>query len=293
MAILRLYPFAQCELEEVWPSFIDDLFSADFSAHRSERLGVLLAEKIVDGGYPAALRRSNARRRSAWYRDYVTSMVQRDVLDLARVSSLDVLPRLLARAACQTSHLLNVSDLAGPFQLTRPTIRDYLTLLEQVFLLEELPPWHSNRLKRLVKTPKLHVGDTGLAAALIGIDGPALYEEREVLGQLMETCVYQELRRQAAAHEDDIRFFHFRDRDNHEVDVVMERGARQIAGVEVKAAATVTASDFRSLRKLASAAGRRFTAGVVFYDGEATVPFGEKLYAVPVRTLWESGTPLE
>jgi predicted AAA+ superfamily ATPase len=108
---------------------------------------------------------SAPHRSAAWYRGYIKTKIQRDVRDLARISSLDVLPRLLALAAGQTARLLNVSDLAAPFHLSRPTIKDYLTLLERVFLLETVPPWHSNRLSRLVKTPKLHLGDTGVACA--------------------------------------------------------------------------------------------------------------------------------
>ena len=288
MEIIRLFPFAQCEIEGGSPGFLDALFGATFKTRRAERLGARLAERIVAGGYPAALARTTPRRQAAWYRDYIETMVQRDVQDLARIASLDALPRLLALAAGQTARLLNVTDLAGPFQLSRPTVRNYVTLLEQVFLVEELPPWHSNRLSRLVKTPKLHLGDTGVAASLLGLDAGALYEDRGVLGQLLETFVYQELRRQASGHEDEIRFHHFRDKDGYEVDVVLERGGRQLAGVEVKAAATVTASDFRGLRKLASASGRRFSAGVVLYDGETSAGFGDHLYAVPIRVLWET-----
>jgi len=209
------------------------------------------------------------------------------VVDLARIASLDALPRLLALAAGQTARLLNVSDLAAPFQLSRPTIKDYVTLLERVFLLEPLPPWHSNRLSRLVKTPKLHLGDTGVACALLGLDADGLWRDRGTLGQLLETFAFQELRRLASWRDDDIRFHHYRDKDGAEVDVVLERGGRALAGVEVKVAATVTAADFRGLRKLREAAGKRFTAGVVLYDGEASVGFGEGLYAVPVRALWE------
>jgi hypothetical protein len=164
MEIIRLFPFAQCELEERPAAFLDALFNASFKARRAERLGPRLAERIVAGGYPAALSRPTPRRRATWYRNFVETMVQRDVRELARIASLDALPRLLALAAGQTARLLNVTDLAGPFRLSRPTIRDYVTLLEQVFLIEELPPWHSNRMSRLVKTPKLHVGDTGVAA---------------------------------------------------------------------------------------------------------------------------------
>jgi hypothetical protein len=287
MDLLRLSPLSQCELEGRSSAFLESLFTADFKTRRSERLGRSLAERIVAGGYPAALARSAPRRRAAWYRDYVETLVQRDVRSLARIASLDVLPRLLALTAGQTARLLNVSDLAAPFQLSRPTIRDYLTLLVRTFLVEELPPWHSNRLSRLVKTPKVHLGDTGVAATLLGLDAAALYQDRATLGQLLETFVYQELRRQASGREEVIRFHHFRDKDGYEVDVVLERGG-QVAGVEVKAAATVTAADFRGLRKLATAAGRRFAGGVVLHDGESSAGFGDRLHAVPLRALWET-----
>jgi len=288
MEILRLHPLAQCELGASPPRFLDALFAHAFPARTGRRLGSELIERIVAGGYPPALARTAARRRAAWYRDYIETLVQRDVRDLARISSLDVLPRLLTLAAGQTARLLNVSDLAAPFQLSRPTIRDYVTLLERVFLLEPLPPWHSNRLSRLIKTPKLHFGDTGLAAALLGVDAGGLVKDRTLLGQLLETFVLQELRRQASWHDDPIAFHHFRDKDGVEVDIVLERGAHDLAGVEVKAGATVTGADFRGLRKLQEATGPRFAAGLVLYDGEITVSFGDRLYAVPIRTLWET-----
>ena len=207
---------------------------------------------------------------------------------MARIASLDALPRLMALAASQTARLLNVSELSAPFQLSRPTIRDYVTLLERVFLLDELQPWHSNRLSRLIKTPKLHLGDTGLCCSLLGMSASDLMEDRGTLGQLVETFVYQELRRQSSWRSDDVRFYHFRDKDNAEVDIVLERGPHQVVGVEVKAGATVRSSDFSGMRKLASACGKRFHAGVVLYDGEMTVSFGQNMYAVPISALWEN-----
>ena len=288
MEILRLFPLAQTELARHDSGFLAALMTGNFQTRRSDRLGGELAERIVAGGYPAALVRQTHRRRAAWYRDYLDAIVQRDVRDLARLRSLDTLPRLLALAAGQTARLLNVSELSGPFNVSRPTVREYVTLLQRVFLLEELPPWHSNRLSRLVKTPKLHAGDTGLASALLGVDAAALSAERELLGQLLETFVFQELRRQASWHEAHLEFFHFRDRDHFEVDIVIERGAREIVGVEVKASATVVPSDFRGLRKLQETAGRHFKCGVVLYDGETTASFGDGLFAVPIRTMWET-----
>ena len=288
MEILRLFPLAQTELARRDSGFLAALMTASFRTRRTDRLGSELAERIVAGGYPAALARQTHRRRAAWYRDYLDAIVQRDVRDLARLRSLDTLPRLLALAAGQTARLLNVSELSGPFNVSRPTIREYVTLLQRVFLLEELPPWHSNRLSRLVKTPKLHAGDTGLASALLGVDAAAVFADRELLGQLLETFVFQELRRQASWHEAHLEFFHFRDRDHFEVDIVIERGAREMVGVEVKALATVVPGDFRGLRKLQETAGRHFKCGVVLYDGETTASFGDGLFAVPIRAMWET-----
>ena len=290
MQILRLHPLSQSELKLRSPAFVNALFGRGFEIRQTERLGSRLAERIAGGGYPAAVARPSARRRAAWYRDYLEALVQRDVRDLARIGSLDALPRLLGLAASQTARLLNVTDLASPFQLSRPTIRDYVTLLERVFLVDTLPPWHNIRLSRLVKSPKLHVGDTGLACALLGVDGAALAADRPLLGQLLETFVFQELRRQASGLDDPITFYHYRDKDGAEVDVVLEHGARKLAGVEVKAAATVTARDFRGLRKLRDIAGARFAGGVVLYDGETSAGFGDRLHAVPLRALWETGS---
>jgi len=287
MEILRLYPLAQCELARSSPTFLNDLFSGSFKVRQWKRLGTNLAERIVAGGYPAALAREVPKRRVAWYRDYAETIVQRDVRSLARISALDALPRLIQLAANQTATLVNIAGLSAPFQLSRPTIRDYLTLLERVFLLEFLPAWHTNRLSRLVKTPKLHLGDTGLAAALLGFDASGLTKDRKALGQLLETFIFQEVRRQVDWSEDQVNLFHFRDKDGAEVDIVLERGTSEVAGIEVKAAATVTQADFRGLRKLRDSAGEKFVAGVVLYDGEGTVGFGDGLFAVPVRALWD------
>jgi len=286
--ILRLHPLSQAEIAGTTSGFLSRLLEADFKAFRAgRRQGMALAERLVAGGYPAALARATAPRRMAWYRDYAETLIQRDIRDLARISALDALPRLLALAAGQTACLVNVSELAAPFQVSRPTIREYMTLLSRIFLLEELRPWHCNRMKRLVKTPKLHLGDTGLTCMLLGLDAQRLWNDRAVFGRLLETFVYQELRRHASWQEETIIFSHFRDKDKIEVDVVIESGG-QVAGVEVKAAATITNDDFKGLRKLRDAAQKTFAAGVVLYDGEAVLRFGDKLYAVPISNLWET-----
>ncbi|MDU9407674.1 ATP-binding protein [Pseudomonas sp. zfem001] len=288
MDIIHLRPLAQCEIAGQKPTFLEELFQADFSAGAKTRklssLGESLANIISRGGYPSALARGSEKRRIAWYQDYITTLIQRDVQDIANIHNLDVLPRLLSLAASQTARLFNSADLASPFAISRPTIANYLALLEQVFLIEQLQPWHSNRLSRLIKTPKMHLADTGLACALLGVTSKSLWQDKSLLGQLLETFVYQELRKQADWHDENLTFYHFRNKDQVEVDIIIEQG-RQLAGIEIKAAASVTASDFKGLHKLKDACGEQFSAGVVFYDGDSILSFGERLFAVPISTL--------
>ena len=287
MSILHLHPLAQCEIHGQESGFLNALTAGSFKAQKYRRLGSALASLIVDGGYPAALARRTAHRRAAWYRDYVDTLVNRDVRDMSRIASLAALPRLMSLAASQTSRLINVSELSAPFHMSRPTIRDYMALLERVFLVETLDPWHNNRLSRLVKTPKLHLTDTGVACSVLGVSAASLWSDRELMGQMLETFVYQELRKQASWHGADVQFYHYRDKDQVEVDIVMEMEGRVVAGVEVKASSTITDADFRGLRKLQGICGKRFVVGVVLYDGEKSLSFGNGLYAVPVAALWE------
>lgn len=287
MEILRLHPFSQAERARARPQFLHELFTSPIrSGTAGHRLGKDLAIRVAAGGYPAALARSSPSRRSKLYLDYIETLVQRDIRDLARIEALHAIPRLLALAAGQTACLVNISELAGPFQLSRPTIRQYATLLAQMFLLEELPAWHSNRAKRLIKTPKMHLCDTGVACALLDMDTDAIWKDRNMFGRLLETFALQELRRQASCFEDNITFSHFRDKDMVEVDIVLESAGR-LAGIEVKASSTVSDNDFRGLRKLQAAGGKKFTAGVLLYDGDAVVGFGPQLHAVPFSRLWE------
>lgn len=288
MEVLRLAPLAQAEIERLkkTPEFIARLFDKDIIIKKSVRLGDELIERVVGGGFPASLARVSARRRREWHLQYAAALAQRDTLEFTKVRSLQIIPKLLDLAAAQTGRLFNASELAAPFELSRPTVRDYLTLLERLFLLDLLPPWYSNRLNRLIKTPKLHIADSGLGAALLRADAKSLKEDRTLFGQLLETFVYQELLRQSTFIDEQLRFYYYRDKDQYEVDIVIERDGRSLCGIEVKAGATVTSSDFKGLQRLREASGSRFRRGIILYDGEHTLPFGNNLYAMPVAELW-------
>lgn len=286
MEILNLRPLARCEIEDTGGGLLSRLLRNEFDLRCVGKLGGELATYVVAGGFPEPLKRSSARRKVQWYQNYVDTLVQKDIRDLARISSLDAVSRILQFAAAQSAQLLNMSNIAAPFHLSRQTVSSYFTLLQRIFLVDILPAWHGNRGKRLVKTPKVHMTDTGLAAALLGVTADQLESDRGLLGHLLESFVYNELRRQASWSEIDLRFYHFRDRDQYEVDIVIEPSGSGIFGVEVKSAATVMEKDFRGLKRLRTAAGNTWQAGIVFYDGEMILPFGAQMYAVPISALW-------
>ena len=284
--IVRLHPFSQSELAQTPPTFLDSLFAPNFTVRQGAPSDESIIDRVVSGGYPAALQRTEARRAN-WYQTYVETLVARDAPIIAEIHSAETLPQLLELAAAHTSRLLSVNNLASSFQLNRLTIRGYLILLEKMFLLERTPAWHGNYAKRLVKTPKIHIGDTGIACALLNWNRAILSENRSLFGHILETFVLQELRRQASAHMQRHSFYHFRDRAGVEVDIVIQRGVTDLACVEVKASGTVTSADFNGLRALKSAAGARFAGGALLYCGDSVLSFGENLYALPVKLLWE------
>ena len=227
LQIVRLHPLAKAELARPSSSsdqpsgFLGALFGDGFPVLQSDRLGVLLLDKAVAGGFPPALSGPTARRQANWYRDYIETLIQRDLQDISRIRSLDISPKLVCAAVSQTARLFNLSDLSSPFELTRPAMSNYITVLESLFVLEKLPAWHNSRLKRLVKRPKCHLIDTGIAAALLSADIDSLETNRELLGRLLETLVFQELRRQATWFDSPIEFSHLLTKDGAEVDIVI------------------------------------------------------------------------
>jgi hypothetical protein len=285
MEVITLLPLAHSELLRRRPRFLDHAFKGKLGSVVEPVLGPDLVELILAGGYPDLLARAPSRRQQ-WARDYARAVIARDVRDIAEVARLDEMPRLMRALAHHASQLLNFAELGGQLGFDAKTARRYLGILEQVYLVRRVEPWFTNRLKRMVKTPKLHFLDAGLLAALRGLTAERLSSDRDALGALLETFVFSEIAKLITWTDREVTVHHYRDKDQHEVDLVLERDDGAIVGLEVKASATVTERDFGGLRRLARACGDRLKLGLVLYDGEISVPFGERLFAAPISTLW-------
>jgi predicted AAA+ superfamily ATPase len=288
MEILTLRPLAQAEIEGAQANAADRLFADSLPAKALPALQRdEMIRRLLKGGYPEPLGRTSETRRRAWFTSYLTTILQRDVRDISHIADLSALPRLLALLASRTAALLNLSDISSAVAIPYSTLQRYMAVLEATFLIQQLPAWSTNLGTRLVKSPKLLIDDTGLAAALLGLDSRRLVDDPAVLGQLLETLVATELDKDASWSETRPRLFHFRTHARQEVDLVLESPAGRVVGVEVKAARSVGPGDFAGLRSLAENAGSRFLRGVVFYSGDQVVPFGSGLHAIPLSLLWD------
>jgi hypothetical protein len=287
MEVVTLAPLSQGELLQRTDRLVDALFAQMVPA-LSDCPAVDLARAVVAGGFPEAVARPPGNRRDAWFASYVLTLLQRDVRDLSQVAALTEFPRILRLLASRTGGLLNASDLSRGTGVPATTLKRYLALLEATFLLQPLPAWASNRGKRLIKSPKVYLIDSGLAAHLSGQSAEAAGSDPVAFGHLLEQFVVSELRKQAGWAERRVSLYYYRTVGGREVDVVLEDARGQVVGIEVKATASVRAHDFAGLASLAEDAGERFVRGVVLYAGDEVLPFGERLLAMPVSALWRA-----
>lgn len=287
MDVNTLWPLSQGELSGSPERFIEAVFAPKLRASTlAAGEPADLVRRIVRGGFPEPLHRASLARRDAWFSSYLATVLSRDARDIAEIEGLAALPRLLALLAARTGSLLNAASLSRDTGLPQSTLKRYLALLEALFFLQLLPAWSGNLGKRLVRSPKVHLLDTGLIAHLSGLDEARLRREGELLGPLLESFVFMELRKQQTWSDLRTSLFHFRSHAGDEVDLVLEDASGRCVGVEVKATSTLGAQHWKGLHALAEASGDRFHRGVILYGGREPVGFGKNLIALPVSALW-------
>ena len=287
LEIITLMPLSQGELLGKDERFVEILFSpnldAGFFASESE---VHLPELIVKGGFPEIHRRSSHQRRQAWFSSYITTILQHDVRDLSNIEGLTEMPRLLALLAARVGGLLNVSELSRSSGLPNSTLKRYMSLLEATFLYQPLPAWSANLGKRLIKSSRIQLVDSGLVCNLAGYDARRLAEDATFRGHVLECFVAAELQKQISWSKVNVSAYHYRTVTGQKVDVVLENSQGQLVAVEIKSAASVGKKDFQGIERFAETVGDRFHRGAVLYAGSQAVSFGERLHALPIPSIW-------
>ncbi|MCK4869500.1 MAG: ATP-binding protein [Gammaproteobacteria bacterium] len=287
MEILTLWPLAQCEIENCRCSFVDDIFQGNISSDFDSTLTRSdLIARIIIGGFPEAVSRSNFVRRSAWFRSYVSTMLLRDIRDLAHIANMVDIPRLLQMLAGRCATIVNFAELARSLAMPQSTLKRYFALLETIYMVRRINAWSNNLSKRVIKAPKLLLTDTGVLCHLLKLDHERLADDGNLFGHVLENFVIMELVKQAGWSASAIDFFHYRNHVGEEVDLVMEGPGGKIVAVEIKASANLTAKTFMHLEKFADSCKERFHRGIVFYTGNKILAYDARIIALPIDILW-------
>ena len=287
METLSLHPFSQSELEETEGSLIDAAFAPrPFSFSRKSVTQADPLQRILKGGFPEAQQRPALERRNAWFGSYVTTILQRDVRDLANIEGLTTLPDLLSLLATRSGSLLNFAELSNSSNIPQTTLKRYLVLLETTFLVQQVRPWSGNLSKRLIKTPKIYLTDTGLMTYLVGADESRLTTDGSLFGKILETFVLNELVKLNTWSKAKARIYHYRTHLGKEIDFLLERNDGSIVAIEVKSSSSVDSTSFAAMTSLSHELKKKFVRGIVFYAGKELIPFGHNLLGLPLQSLW-------
>lgn len=285
MELIALLPLSQGELHGQRERFLDGVFAEGLPVLQPGD-AVDLKGAVLAGAYPEVIKRPAGKRRDAWFAAYITALLQRDVRDLANIEGLTDMPRLLSLLAARVGSLLNMSELSRSSGIPNSTLKRYLSLLHATFLFQPLPAWSSNLGKRLIKSPKIHLIDSGLTAHLAGVTRQSLDRDPVLFGHLFENFVVNELRKQTGWSDSRVNLHHYRTTTGREADILLEDAAGRLVGLEVKASATVVRKDFSGFDALSEDTRRQFVRGIVLYTGEQSVAFGENYMALPVSAMW-------
>ncbi|WP_419915138.1 ATP-binding protein [Candidatus Poriferisodalis sp.] len=288
--ILRLFPFSQAELHRSSPVDLAGWFDAcEVEPPRETENRAQYMSRLCRGGFPEAVALS-PQQRQGWHDSYLETVIQRDVTELGDIRRADALVDLVRWLAANTAGELNVQAACGQLGIDRSTFDRYFAWLRTVFMVHTVPAWSRKHAARVVRRPKLHFADTGMAAALMGIDADALASPTStVAGPLLETFVVNELAQQNAGAAG-VRIHHLRDYDGNEADIVLERPDGAVAAVEVKSTGNPGENHLKPLRWLRDRLDRTaegiFRIGVLLHTGPHCHPIGDRLWLAPINTLW-------
>lgn len=283
--IVRLWPLAQSEIRGTRSNFVDTLFAGGPPWVEGATAGRdAFVEICARGGFPEARLRDGPRR-DDWFASYLLTLLERDLAELSNARRLSEMPRLLRALAAQSSNLLSFRGIADRLDLGHESVRDYVSVLQAICLVQVLPAWRAGLTTREVKRPKAHLIDSGLLAHLLNAGETRIANDDQVTGRVLESFAVTEIVKHLDWASTRARAHHYRQRDE-EIDLILEDGAGRIVAVEIKASVSVGERDTTVMAKLRDARKGAFVAGVVLCAREDTIPLGDRLWAVPLSGLW-------
>lgn len=284
---VRLRTLTVGEILGKQPNFLHSAFNNSFPNTRVQHSQKEILELALRGGFPELIALEKKEHR-AWHRDYIDSIMNRDLQDLASIRNITSMRDLISVLASWSSKFMDVSAIGSKLAITRVTIENYISALEMLYVVEKVLPWVKTDYARVGKQAKVFITDSGLMASILGYDVDNVSLNQDRLGKIFETFVFNELAAQVDVDKNSsFGLFHYRDRDKREIDFIIERDDGAMLGIEVKASAVVYAKHFKHLQWFAKTMTKdKPFVGIVLYSGQEVIPFGKNMWAVPISFLW-------
>ncbi len=286
VANIRLRTLTEGEKRQVKPQFLNRAFEQNFKFgwRNYDRNKVL--ETALRSGFPAVFKLEGLARRR-WHRDYINALLEQDLKDIVRIHRHDAMRELVTIMAAWSSKFMDLSAIGSKMAIRRPTLESYTNALELLYLIERVKPWTKTAYNRVGKQKKLFMTDSGLMASILGWRMDQVRFDMDSSGKLVESFVFNELASLVDLGDEEFELWHYRDREQREIDFIVERDDGAILGVEVKAATTVKKKDFKHLAWFRdNLAGARSFIGIVLYAGDFSDSFGDRLWSIPYGALW-------
>ena len=287
MGICNMWPLSQGEIRGVKECFLETLFGTEqWKSEYPAQSQHETVEMLLKGGFPSVIAAISSVERREWCNDYLFNALQKDINDLSKIEHFSQMPSLLYGIANRIGSPLNVNSLTDLIRASEPTVRRYIELLKNLFLLYPLSSWSRNIDKKLSKASKIYFSDTALLLQSLDFDEERLLKLPSVLGQVFENFIVMELVKQITWSQEQLKLYHFRTHDQKEVDIVLESPSGNVVGIEIKLSSIVRKDDLKGLMALKESCGNDFHKGIVLYTGDKTLPFGDSFTALPITALW-------
>jgi predicted AAA+ superfamily ATPase len=251
------------------PNFLQNAFQQKFHFSNTSLSKQKIVEFAMKGGYPEAIGFSEIKEQRSWYRDYISALLERDLQDIINIRRKDAMFKLLDSLAAWSSTCINISSLGRGLSIQRTTISSYINALEALYVVDRVPPWTKTDYDRVGKQEKIFITDSGLMSAILKWNPQKVLQDGELNGKLIETFVYTQLASLVDVSDGEFELYHFRDREKHEIDFIIEDEQGACLGIEVKASATVKAESFKHLKWFKNTMSKvpNFV-GIVLYIGD-------------------------
>jgi len=281
LAIFELYPLSVYEIINKKGNLIEDIFNGKFINKKSSLSYEELLNFILKGGFPEIYKIKSEKMRYIWLSSYVSTYIEKDIMEIGEIRNIDKFLSLLNILASYSGNLLNKTKLSQSTGIDNKTLDHYLNLLQLIYQITIIRPFSKNIGKRFIKSPKVYFNDTGLLSYLLGITSTEDLKENLYFGNIFETFIFNELLKHSKYNIFPSEIFFYRTTNKKEIDFIIKY-KNQFVAIEVKTSSTISEKDFSAMKEIKDL----IKYGIVLYNGDKVLPFGDKFFAVPVVNLF-------